>query len=76
MTGEETYGDANHRIKYNADGTYVYYDKDGDDWKLSEDVDNEYNVDGDWLASRWRPKAEEDSVAIVNLSFGVCFYPN
>ena len=60
MTGDETYGDANHRIEYKADGTYVYYDKDGDDWKLSEDVDNEYNVDGDWLASRWRPKAGED----------------
>ena len=38
----------------------MYYDKDGDDWKLSEDVDNEYNVDGDWLASRWRPKAGAD----------------
>ena len=60
MTGDETYGDANHRIEYKADGTYVYYDKDGDDWKLSEDVDNEYNVDGDWLASRWRPKAGAD----------------
>ena len=60
MTGDETYGDANHRIEYKADGTYVYYNKDGDDWKLSEDVDNEYNVDGDWLASRWRPKAGED----------------
>ena len=60
MTGDETYGDANHRIEYKADGTYVYYNKDGDDWKLSENVDNEYNVDGDWLASRWRPKAGED----------------
>ena len=60
MTGDETYGDANHRIEYKADGTYVYYDKDGDDWKLSEDVDNEYNVDGDWLAFRWRPKAGAD----------------
>ena len=60
MTGDETYGDANHRIEYKADGTYVYYDKDGDDWKLSEDVDNEYNVDGDWLASRWRPQAGAD----------------
>ena len=60
MTGDETYGDANHRIEYKADGTYVYYDKDGNDWKLSEDVDNEYNVDGDWLASRWRPKAGEE----------------
>ena len=35
----------------------MYYNKDGDDWKLSEDVDNEYNVDGDWLATRWCPAA-------------------
>ncbi|MCQ2271088.1 MAG: hypothetical protein MJZ52_07695 [Bacteroidales bacterium] len=60
MTGDETYGDANHRIKYNADGTYVYYDKDGDNWKPSENVDNEYNVDGDWLATRWRTVAGAD----------------
>ena len=60
MTGDETYGDANHRIEYKADGTYVYYNKDGENWKPSENVDNEYNVDGDWLASRWRPKAGED----------------
>ena len=60
MTGEETYGDANHRIEYKTDGTYVYYDKDGDNWKSSENVDNEYNVDGDWLATRWRPAAGAD----------------
>ena len=60
MTGDETYGDANHRIEYKADGTYVYYDKDGDNWKPSENVDNEYNVDGDWLATRWRPAAGAD----------------
>ncbi len=55
MTGDETYGDANHRIEYKADGTYTYYDKDGEDWKLSKDAGNEYNVDGNWLASRWKP---------------------
>lgn len=57
VTGYETYGDANHRIEYHADGTYTYYVKDGDDWVPSSDVDNEYNVDGDWLATRWRPEA-------------------
>ena len=32
MTGDETYGDANHRIEYKADGTYTYYEKDGESW--------------------------------------------
>ena len=33
-------------IEYKADRTYVYYNKDGDNWKPSENVDNEYN----WMA--------------------------
>ena len=57
MTGDETYGDANHRIEYKADGTFTYYDKVGENWVPSENVDNEYNIDGDWLATRWRPTA-------------------
>lgn len=56
MTGEETYGNAEARIEYNADGTYTYYTKSGDDWVDSKNVDNEYMVDGDWLATRWRPE--------------------
>lgn len=60
MTGYETYGNAEHRILYNADGTYVYFVKSGDDWVPSSNVDNEYNVDGDWLATRWRPEAGAD----------------
>lgn len=60
ITGYETYGNAEHRILYNADGTYVYFVKSGDDWVPSANVDNEYNVDGDWLATRWRPEAGGD----------------
>ncbi|MCQ2075600.1 MAG: hypothetical protein MJZ20_00990 [Bacteroidaceae bacterium] len=60
MTGLETYGDANHRIEYKADGTYTYYNKDGKNWVLSEDLDNVYCIDGDWLAAKWRPAIGAD----------------
>ena len=60
MTGDETYGDANHRIEYKADGTYTYYDKVGDSWVPSKNAGNEYNVDGDWLATRWQPTEGAD----------------
>ena len=54
MTGDDTHGDANHRIEYREDGSYTYYDKDGENWIPSSDVDNEFDVDGDWLSTRWR----------------------
>ena len=60
MTGYETYGNAEARIEYKADGTYTYYNKEGEYWVPSANVDNEYNVDGDWLATRWRPEAGAD----------------
>ena len=60
MMGDETYGDANHRIEYKADGTYTYYDKVGDNWVPSKNAGNEYNVDGDWLATRWQPTEGAD----------------
>ncbi|MCQ2084192.1 MAG: hypothetical protein MJY58_06850, partial [Bacteroidaceae bacterium] len=60
MTGDETYGDANHRIYYKEDGTYTYYDKVGDSWVPSKNAGNEYNVDGDWLAFRWCPVVGAD----------------
>ena len=60
MTGYETYGDANHRIEYKDDGTYTYYNKDGESWVPSENAGNEYNVDGDWLAMRWQPTENDD----------------
>ncbi len=41
----------------NADGSYTYYIKSGGNWVVSANVDNEYLVDGDWLATRWRSEA-------------------
>jgi len=43
-----------HRWQYNADGTYVYYVKDGDDWvPYATNTLNEYFVDGNLLCTRW-----------------------
>ena len=42
-----------HRWEYKADGTYVYYVKDGDNWVPSANTLNEYFVDGTLLCSRW-----------------------
>ena len=43
-----------HRWEYKADGTYVYYVKDGDDWVPYEgNTLNEYFVDGTLLCTRW-----------------------
>ena len=60
MAGPETYGNAEARIEYHADGTYTYYNNVDGYWVPSADADNEYNVDGDWLATRWRPEAGAD----------------
>ena len=43
-----------HRWQYNADGTYVYYVKDGDNWvPYATNTLNEYFVDGTLLCTRW-----------------------
>lgn len=54
-TSEEgTYDDGEqHRWEYKADGTYVYYVKDGDNWVPSANTLNEYFVAGKLLCSRW-----------------------
>ena len=61
MTGDETYGNADARIAYLADGTYRYYQKnDRGEWELKAGQEmSEYNVDGDWLATRWQEKGGE-----------------
>lgn len=56
MTGPETYGDAHHRIHYKADGTYEYFSLEDGQWVALEDEFEEWNVDGDWLATRWQNK--------------------
>lgn len=54
LTGYETYGDEMHRWEFKADGTYVYYIKnEAGEWAPSSNILNDYNVDGDWLATRW-----------------------
>ena len=60
MTGYETYGNAEARIEYKADGTYAYYHKVNGEWEeLLQDVE-EWNVDGDWLATRWSTEDSEE----------------
>ena len=49
-----------HRWQYNADGTYVYYVKDGDNWVPSENTLNEYFVDGTLLCTRWIDLGQEN----------------
>jgi hypothetical protein len=48
-----------HRWEYKADGSYVYYLKDGDNWVPSEDETNEYFVAGNLLCVRWVENGEE-----------------
>ena len=50
-----------HRWQYKADGTYVYYVKDGDNWVPYEgNTLNEYFVDGNLLCTRWIDLGQEN----------------
>jgi len=50
-----------HRWQYKADGTYVYYVKDGDNWKpYANNTLNEYFVDGNLLCTRWVDSGQEN----------------
>lgn len=59
-----TYGDANHRWLYLPSGQYYYYKQDSLDgkwtgkWVIGENALNEYDVDGDYLACRWKQTAD------------------
>lgn len=53
IEGDTTYGSIDHRWEYRADSTYTYYVMENGEWIPSENPFNEYNVDGDWLVSRW-----------------------
>ena len=51
---QDTYGDGlQHRWEYKADGTYVYYVKDGENWVPSANTLNEYFVASKLLCMRW-----------------------
>ena len=47
-----------HRWEYKANGTYVYYNKSGDQWVNSNDALAEYFVDGTLLCTRWKKTAD------------------
>jgi len=49
-----------HRWEYKADGTFVYYVKDGDNWVPSDNSLNEYFVDGTLLCTRWIDQGQEN----------------
>ena len=60
-TGEETFGDEHHRWQYNDIDragyyTYVYYnfDEATQDWVAAQQYISDYNVHGNWLATRWQ----------------------
>lgn len=47
-----------HRWEYKADGTYVYYNKAGDEWVDNNEVFANYFVDGTLLCTRWKNAGE------------------
>ena len=49
-----------HRWEYKADGTFVYYVKDGDNWVPSANTLNEYFVDGSLLFTRWVDNGQDN----------------
>ena len=51
-----------HRWEYKADGTYVYYSKENDEWKADNDVLADYFVDGILLCTRWKKTADSEEL--------------
>jgi len=49
-----------HRWEYRADGSFVYYIKDGGNWVPAGDKENEYFLDGILLCTRWVENNEEN----------------
>ena len=51
-----------HRWEYKADGTYVYYSKENDEWKAGNDVMADYFVDGILLCTRWKKTIDSNEL--------------
>ena len=49
-----------HRWEYKSDGTYVYYNKDGDKWVADDSEKCEYFVAGNLLCTRWTKNGTEN----------------
>ena len=58
---EHTDGEV-HRWEYKSNGTYVYYNKVGDEWVNNNDALAEYFVDGILLCTRWKQTASSDEL--------------
>ena len=60
-SAQSKFGDEeDHRWEYRADGTYVYYEKDGGSWVPGDDTFNEYFVAGNLLCTRWGENGDEN----------------
>ncbi len=60
-SGEDDHTDGEwHRWEYRADGTYVYYSKENDEWEGGSDFLSEYFVDGTLLCTRWQETATSE----------------
>lgn len=55
--GEVSHGYIDHRWEFRTDGTYTYYMLEGDNWVEGTNTLNEYFVDCDFLAFRWKDAA-------------------
>ena len=60
MTGDETNGNADARIAYFADGTYIYYRKLADVWFPRCDETSKYSIEGSKLTTQWKSKEAEN----------------
>lgn len=49
-----------HQWEYKADGSYVYYVKEGNQWVASANTLNEYFVAGNLLCTRWVDNGQEN----------------
>lgn len=59
LTGGETFNDANARLEFFADGNYNYYRKNSAGvWELVSRETNNYFVDGNFMATRWKAADE------------------
>ena len=51
-----------HRWEYKSDGTYCYYYKENDEWKLSVSKYSDYFVEGPLLCTRWQNEGEPGNI--------------
>ena len=74
--GSEFDDGEHHRWEYKADGTFVYYVKDGNNWVASANTLNEYFVAGNLLCTRWVDNGVENREwwEILNIGNGTMIW--